>query len=125
MRFSIYKFIKKEDKMLNRFLYIAPFILFLFVFISCQENTTDPETINIDTNILLRDRMPPIDVEGIVYKDSNPVEGVTVKLYKGVTYLDQDITDNEGYYLINICNHHQGAGWYSVKATKDFKGQEW
>ena len=60
MRFSIYKFIKKEDKMLNRFLYIAPFILFLFVFISCQENTTEPETINIDTNILLRDRMHPL-----------------------------------------------------------------
>lgn len=111
--------------MLNRALYITSFILFLLVFMSCRNSTNEPENTIDNNNILRRDRMPTIDVFGIVFKDSNPVKGATVKLYKGENYLDQTTTDNTGYYLINICGLGQGSGTYTVKATKYYQGDEW
>jgi hypothetical protein len=101
------------------------FILIFLVFISCGDSTNEPENVTDNNNILRRDRLPTIDVYGIVYKDSHPEKDVIVKLYKGENFLDQTTTDNIGYYLINICGLRQGSGTYTVKTTKYYKGEEW
>ena len=64
-------------------------------------------------------------VHGIVYKLYSPASNVIVKLYKGETLLDQDTTDDYGYYEICVCCQHQGTGTYTVLARKDYKGQIW
>ncbi|HAB52311.1 MAG: hypothetical protein A2315_11395 [Ignavibacteria bacterium RIFOXYB2_FULL_35_12] len=111
--------------MFNRTVYLISSILFLFAFMSCQESTNEPEIINGGINILQHDRAGTVDVEGIVYKDSNPVNGATVKLYKGSNYLAQTTTDNYGYYIINVCGQGQGAGTYTINATKYIREEEW
>jgi len=64
-------------------------------------------------------------VEGKVYKDSNPVNGATVKLYKGAIFLEQTTSNDTGYYKLNVCGHQQGSGTYTVSATKYIREEEW
>ena len=113
--------------MLNRFVYTASFILFLLVFFSCQENTNEPnmKVDNVDKALKEVQRDPATEVHGIVYKLYSPASDVIVKLYKGETLLDQDTTDDYGYYEICVCCQHQGTGTYTVLARKDYKGQIW
>ena len=109
--------------MFNRTVYLISFILFLLAFISCQESTTGLETMNDDSKILWRETTT--DVQGYVYKESNPVSGATVKLYKGAMYLSQTTSNDTGYYKLNVCGHQQGSGTYSVRATKYIREEEW
>ena len=113
--------------MLNRIIYAASFILFLLVFLSCQENTNEPnmKVDNVDKALKEVQRDPATEVHGIVYKLYSPASDVIVKLYKGETLLDQDTTDEYGYYEIGVCCQHQGTGTYTVLARKDYKGQIW
>jgi hypothetical protein len=113
--------------MLNRFVYTASFILFLLVFFSCQENTNEPnmKVDNVDKALKEGQRDYGTAVHGIVYKLYSPASNVIVKLYKGETLLDQDTTDDYGYYEICVCCQHQGTGTYTVLARKDYKGQIW
>ena len=111
--------------MFKQTVYLVSFILFLFAFMSCQNSTTEPEIMNSEINNLQRDRAGQVDVGGIVYKSSSPQSGVLVELYKGSTWLEQDETDGNGYYEINVCGHNQGAGVYKVIATKYYREVEW
>ena len=108
---------------------LTSFILFLLAFISCKENISEPDIKDRDIKILELDLNSEsggtVDVGGIIYKDSNPASNVTVDLYKGVTWLAQDLTDGNGYYEINVCGQNQGAGTYTVRATKYYQGNEW
>jgi hypothetical protein len=78
---------------------------------------------NVDKALKEVQRDPATEVHGIVYKLYSPASDVIVKLYKGETLLDQDTTDEYGYYEIGVCCQHQGTGTYTVLARKDYKGQ--
>jgi len=99
---------------------LKPVILFLFLLtiISCQSSPTEPIYEESNISSFQKDlRTPTTDVHGYVYKGGSTLQGATVKLYKGTTYLDQTTSDSNGYYEMCVCIHSAGTGTYLVKAS--------
>ena len=92
----------------------------IILFFCCNNHPADPLENNVnskDLNNIPLNRGTTTYVHGYVYKQGSILQGATVKLFKGTTYLDQTTTNASGYYEICVCGQNQGTGTYSVVAS--------